>query len=290
VKLKSAVSNALLECVKYDLEELDIGVFNSRFNITHYSIFVNAMALQNSDTLWESLTNNNRIKDAWLNLEYNQNQSYKDLFTKKEFITGNKPVDSKTLISKLDVKFETSYEGELIKAVVYNSWLSTSGNSIKVLESDNYKDKKLDLRYMFSKENETELYNQEALISSLVAASNFNHSNTRQLIPVFGDFSQLALRQGVRLRAEYLFKVPQGNKKFILLPFLFCSDIKESHKYRVSASKTQMEQLCKWVKANAENDVDLDIIKSKYEELIKYFDELMGNSPFADDWAAKRID
>jgi hypothetical protein len=51
-----------------------------------------------------------------------------------------------------------------------------------------------------------------------------------------------------------------------------------------------MEQLCKWVKANAENDVDLDIIKSKYEELIKYFDELMGNSPFADDWAAKRID
>jgi hypothetical protein len=290
VKLKLAVENALLECVKHDLEKLDIDVFNSRFNISNYSIFVNAMAHQSSNTLWESLSNNTRIKDAWLSLEYSKGQSYKDLFSKKEFITGNEAVGQATSNSKLDVEFETSYQGQLIKAMVYKSWLSTSGNSIKVLESDKYTEKKLDLRYQFSKENEVELYSDGALISSLVDASNSIHGNTRQLIPVFGDFSELALRQDVRLRAECLFKVPLIGKKFILLPFLFCSDITEHNKYRVSASQIQTEKLCNWVKKNSENDIALELIKSKYEELIVYFDTLMESSPFADDWAEKRID
>lgn len=288
-KLRCAVEKALMECVKYDLEVLKLEEFNSRFDVEQYSLFVSAMEARSSDPLWESLSRNVRIKNAWLRIKFNSNQSYQDLFAKSEFFAGNKNSTNEPPNSKLDVEFETSYAGELFKVIVFNSWLSTSGNFIKIVESDKYEDQKLDLKYKFYQGSEEDMYSPKALIASLVAASNSGHSNARFLIPVFEGFEELVLRQDVKLRADYLFKVPQVGKKFILLPFLFCANISIPRGDEISATEQQIEQLSLWVKANAENDVDLAAIKAKYIELIKYIDGLMLGSPFADSWSNQRV-
>lgn len=93
------------------------------------------------------------------------------------------------------------------------------------------------------------------------------------------------------LKAFYLFELPIApqNKKFVLLPFLFCPRSLSEKQPKVTATSSQLNELCKWVQPHLETEASLDEIRKAYDKLIHHIDyDIMKPSPHWEAWKKAR--
>jgi hypothetical protein len=185
-----------------------------------------------------------------------------------------------------------------IHDIMVNKWLKVSGNTIQVQcfiknepsagfkSADGSKVKNYhSLRF---KKGVQPSYNSEALV---VYLSEINYKERYYSQRFYLDFESnkyevLQLKLDItKIRARYLFDIPPPkNKKFILLPFLFCSQTS-----LITATPTQIDALCKWVQPHLEIPASLEEIRKAYEELIRYIDyDIMQPSPHWETWKNAR--
>lgn len=175
---------------------------------------------------------------------------------------------------------------DLIKCLVFKEWQERYGvNTIEIIESDDFKNQKTDLVYLCSKQKPLQPYNSNALLSALMKAKSKSNANSRFLVPPPQGFESLVLDKTTTLNAHYLFDTGVGDYEYMLLPHLFTSP-KSGYSTEgiIFVSEEKLDKLCEWIKPKLKNMLTEAEIKEKYDELIKYIDALMAESPYKDKW------
>jgi len=71
----------------------------------------------------------------------------------------------------------------------------------------------------------------------------------------------------------------------MLLPHLFTTPKgRYSTEGIIFVSEEKLDKFCEWIKPKLKNMLTEAEIKEKYDELIKYIDALMAESPYKDKW------
>lgn len=277
------ISEKLVGDLKANQESSDV---KEEFKI-HFSLFLNAMALMDSsNNPWEKLSDDfNRFDKFWLKYKV-ADKALDEHLNGEPLRIGEKNLNGeKVSICNIYLGNHPDYD-DLIKCLVFKEWQERYGvNTIEVIESDDFKNQKTDLVYLCSKQKPLQPYNSNALLSALMKAKSKSNANSRFLIPPPRGFESLVLDKSTRLNAHYLFDTGVGDYEYMLLPHLFTSP-KSGYSTEgiIFVSEEKLDKLCEWIKPKLKNMLTEAEIKEKYDELIKYIDALMAESPYKDKW------
>jgi len=247
-----------------------------------YSLFLEAMSLQYGSK-WAILAT--KLKGEWLDLVVpdSTTKTYREFFQQENWTLTVQPDDTKSLIPTHDLLLN-NHTGTLLKLTIFNEWITNKNRTIQIIERKNQA-----LSYQLKNEPQ-DLYDNETLARRLITASRSSHSNQRFLLSPIGDtWEKLHLKNPIKIHASPLFEIPPQNSNIILLPFLFYA-FNRNQPFRIEATSTQLDALCKWVKPNLiDQSISLDKIRQQYDDLIGYIDNtIMHSSEDKDEWRKLR--
>jgi len=279
-EFKSAVLAVLFKQVSEDLKSI------SSEKKPVYSFFLEAMALHYGGE-WCDLAS--RVEKSWLGLSCQENETYKNLFENDEWVFGIKPHNNEFQVSGCNLLVSSS---GYTSHIIVKEWLKGDQNTVQIIGAENDMDASSTLRYRL-KNKDQPLYSKPALAVGLANATSSFQANERFLLNFedgWGDLklNDLYLKGDVKIRASYLFNIPQRVSKTILLPFLFCDSFGRT-KPSVQVTSEQLGALCKWVQPRLENGATISDIRSAYDRLIEFIDnDIMRPSPYWKSWGKAR--
>ncbi|MFA6209665.1 MAG: hypothetical protein WC714_09600 [Candidatus Obscuribacterales bacterium] len=279
-QLEKLLKKALKDLLLRNLEQVNFDLLQPRKKIA-ISLFTELMAHRFGEC-WNDMVF--KSKEEWLNIPSHSGDTLRSYLTKSKLVIADGYFDSSEIAPGIDLKIGNEYGGFPIRLFI-NKWIDKNGGSVQLVRTATTD--RWGIEYLLDVEQQPPFSND--YLAHKMRELLERKGNRRYLLPCFGKFNVLGLKEeGLIHAGKILPRFKKNKTPLLLLPFMFTSFTK-SQKANVQAKEQQLIDLCKWVQPRLAEEISIEEIHKLYLDLVEHIDQrVMMQSEFKKEWEEAR--